>query len=314
MIPNLVANKWMNEEYSGIESVKPSNMSSANSSFFKFPKHIGSKYKEKKKLGAGVQSIGDLYKSIEAKLPNRRKPTFEIFSKLESKHSTTNKFKGRKHKSSEVLRRNTNQNHSQFEPDLSGLNDLSGRHCVVLEKRSDHMIRMNYIRYVKTQFHEMRMQEEDEGSDSDENFTFKVYTPGQETLNSKVYDFYKSLVRMEGKEGLVSIEEYIKNYKNLDQLQKEEFMQEMRSQYNLNTYNSGIFKEKPQKEVKASIKNPVLNIKPKTQQTKRAMPRSVLRAVKKLKPEHDTYQSKFLSKRRMKAYREALSMLDAIKN
>jgi hypothetical protein len=38
------------------------------------------------------------------------------------------------------------------------------------------MIRMNYIRYVKTQFHEMRLQEEADEADNDEdkilNFKF----------------------------------------------------------------------------------------------------------------------------------------------
>jgi len=55
----------------------------------------------------------------------------------------------------------------------------------------------------------------------------------------------------------------------------------------------------------------MLNIKPRTQQVKRAMPRSYLKAVKK--EDVNPTKSNLLNKRRMKAYREALSMLDKIR-
>lgn len=53
----------------------------------------------------------------------------------------------------------------------------------------------------------------------------------------------------------------------------------------------------------------MLNIKPKTHQTKRAMPRSVLRAVKANKKDESTD----IQQSKMKAYRDALQMLDKIK-
>jgi hypothetical protein len=64
--------------------------------------------------------------------------------------------------------------------------------------------------------------------------------------------------------------------------------------------------------VKASFQTPMLNIPPKSQQTKRAIPRSYLKAIKRVNPEIDALQSKLLNKKRMRAYKEALQMLEQI--
>ena len=72
------------------------------------------------------------------------------------------------------MHRSDIDSHTSFEP------DLNGKTCVVMEKRTDHMIRMNYIRYVKTQFHEMRLKEEQqrqqqqqEGIEENDRVSFK---------------------------------------------------------------------------------------------------------------------------------------------
>ncbi|CAI2386635.1 unnamed protein product [Moneuplotes crassus] len=194
---------------------------------------------------------------------------------------------------------------------------ISGKPCVVLENKSDHLIRMNYVRYVKTQFHEMRLDEErqqDEDSDCDIIFKYSSdgrVNPKQRTLNSKVYDFYREYKKLnqEKDSGLISIEEYQNRCKDLEEIHREEIIQEMEQSYDVDGYNKFLSNIASEKRMpKASFQTPILNIKPKTHQTKRSIPRTILRAVKN-KP-HDTV---IPGDTKLKAYRDALQMLDKIK-
>jgi hypothetical protein len=72
----------------------------------------------------------------------------------------------RKPKSTDMIKRSKREEPS-FNP------DLSGRPCIVLEKRSDHMIRMNYIRYIKTQVQEMQIKDSYNDQDDTIDYTFK---------------------------------------------------------------------------------------------------------------------------------------------
>lgn len=62
---------------------------------------------------------------------------------------------------------------------------------------------------------------------------------------------------------------------------------------------------------KASFQVPTLNLPPKSHQTKRAMPRSVLRAYKKINKDEDEVLG--IKNKKLTAYKEALLMLDQIK-
>lgn len=149
---------------------------------------------------------------------------------------------------------------------------------------------------------------------------FRVLSPGQQLLNSKVYDFYKQyqVLTKEKDNGLITVDEYLQRCESLNEIHKESIFEEMESSYDLGGYNKvGIsfivqFLKNilSQKRIgKASFLTPILNIKPKSHQNKRALPRTILKAVKKSKNEN-AYQ---LNKRKMRAYREALAMLDNIK-
>jgi hypothetical protein len=58
----------------------------------------------------------------------------------------------------------------------------------------------------------------------------------------------------------------------------------------------------------------MLNLPPRTQQTKRVMPRSYLRAVKKPDEQMEVKLGRVMNPKHMKAYKDALMMFDRIKN
>ena len=57
-----------------------------------------------------------------------------------------------------------------------------------------------------------------------------------------------------------------------------------------------------------------MEITPRSQQTKRALPRTYLRAVKRIRNADIITNSKNLNCKRMKIYQDALLMMDRIKN
>lgn len=140
-------------------------------------------------------------------------------------------------------------------------------------------------------------------------------------MNSKVYDFYREYEKItkDKNNGLITVEEYLNKCQILNDQHKDEIYEEMKSSYDLEGYNKvfiyfnmfSISKIRlvKNKIIKASFQTPMLNIKPKTQQTKRALPRSIMRGVKK-NADDSIYQQ---GEGRMRAYQEALLMLDKIK-
>lgn len=66
---------------------------------------------------------------------------------------------------------------------------------------------------------------------------FRLYTPGKQSVNSKIYDFYKRFKEFNSKPGneFISVEEYIKNYACLDDLQHDGFHQDMKSTYDIDS-------------------------------------------------------------------------------
>jgi len=107
------------------------------------------------------------------------------------------------------------------------------------------MIRMNYIRYIKHEVQEMQFREQVQNEEDTIDYvfkypshlTFRVQQPSQETLSSKIYHFYKKFTQNNGKNGLVSIDEYLRSCESIKNMEHESMQQQMRSDYDLDSCN-----------------------------------------------------------------------------
>lgn len=70
----------------------------------------------------------------------------------------------------------------------------------------------------------------------------------------------------------------------------------------------------PHRTLKHSFNVPVLEITPRSQQTKRAYPRTFLKAIKKVKDIREIQNNSILNVKRLRAYDDALSMLHKIQS